>query len=202
MQLYRPVLRIRTAPAGSPVTLSEAKGHLRIAADDDFDDTELQGYLDAAVQLLDGPYGRLSRAIMPQGWTQLQGRPNSSTQRIWLQLATVTAIDAIRYLDESDEAQVLDVANFRKVLLEDAAYIEPSTGTSWPKMADRPDALQIDFTAGYADAASVPATIKQAIRLLVGEWANEREASTPVELREIPIGVDSLIEPYKLGWAR
>lgn len=74
-------------------------------------------------------------------------------------------------------------------------------------MAPKPASLRpvsgicITFTAGHAEAASVPRRIRQAILLLVAEWHLNREASSLTGKggaeklnREIPFGVTRLLD--------
>lgn len=43
----------------------------------------------------------------------------------------------------------------------------------------------------------MPEPIKHAIKLLVGHWYKNREATTETKQQEIPHAVDALIQPYK-----
>jgi uncharacterized phiE125 gp8 family phage protein len=55
-----------TPPVAAPVSLAEAKAHLRVDFDDE--DALISGLIDAATQHLDGWSGVLGRALMPQTW--------------------------------------------------------------------------------------------------------------------------------------
>lgn len=62
------VAPIRTvAPAETPVTLTEAKAHLRVDFDDD--DTLIASLVNAATDYLDGWDGILARCLVTQTWT-------------------------------------------------------------------------------------------------------------------------------------
>jgi len=52
----------------------------------------------------------------------------------------------------------------------------------------------IQFTAGYAAREGVPATLKAAIKLIVGLWYRNREAATDKPLSEMPMGICSLLD--------
>lgn len=80
----------------------------------------------------------------------------------------------------------------------------------WPSLQNgRPDAIEITFVAGYADAATVPYDLKRAIHLLAMYWreigmaASEKVATQnpadgqPVTYGEIPFGVWSIVNTYK-----
>lgn len=63
--------------------------------------------------------------------------------------------------------------------------------------------LEIEYTAGYADAGSVPARIKQAVLLLASHWMTSREAGhmdprlMDIE-KEIPFGVRDLVSQFRV----
>jgi hypothetical protein len=59
------------------------------------------------------------------------------------------------------------------------ATLWPKPGTDWPTTEwERTDAVRIRFTCGYANAASVPGPIKQAILLRLGDLYGNREAAS------------------------
>lgn len=198
----RPVLSLVTAAAVDVLSLADVKSHLRIDHDDD--DAMLTAYLAAATALVDGATGRLKRALNPQTWKQAQPRPNGYSE-VWLELPPVISLTSIQYVDTSGNLQTATLSDFDLIEMHDASIVRPKLGKSWPAYdSGRPDALQITFQAGYAlgdsDAVTVPAPILSAIRLLVGHFYVNREASTEWNLREIPIGVDALLEQYKSKW--
>jgi hypothetical protein len=54
------------------------------------------------------------------------------------------------------------------------------------------DDLSIDYTAGYGDAADVPADLKQAVLTLVAYWYENRDA-----LAAPPLGFERLVSSYR-----
>lgn len=99
--------------------------------------------------------------------------------------------------------------------IDDATYtLDDYTGqfatlapvTTWPTLADG-NTVRIRYTAGYGDeseaAGALPASIKAAMMLVLGHLYANREASTSQALTTIPLGVESLLRPYRvrLGFA-
>jgi len=71
-----------------------------------------------------------------------------------------------------------------------------------PALAERPDAVQIEFTAGVASPANVPPTLLHAVRLLVSHFY---ELRTPVNVgnivNDIPLGLRHILESQRVnGW--
>lgn len=195
--MTRPIVTVSTPPAAAPVSLSEAKAHLRVTWTDE--DTIIQAYLDAAIAVLDGPTGWLGRAMCAQSWQHVCARPDPYG-RVWL-TAQPNALSSVHYLDPTTEESVeATLADFR--IHSDGYHfaVVPKTGKAWPAYANRSDALKLVFTTGYGDASKVPTPIKQAILLLVGHWFKEREAATVVAMRELPFGVQALLNTYKIGF--
>lgn len=185
----RPVLKLVTPPAEQLLTTDDLRAHLRI--DDDADDAQLATYLAAAIGMLDGPEGRLSRALVSQEWEQRQRGP--SFGRVEVLLGPDAKLTGVSYIDKDDRELPLEAGHYRLIDLGDTAYVEPRKNQVWPSdMDDRPDALRVRYIAGQP-AAEVPETIKQAIRLIVGHWYEQREATAVVEMKEIPIGAETLI---------
>lgn len=154
---------VRTAaPAAVPVSLDEAKLHLRVDHNDD--DTLISSLIDVATAHLDGWSGILGRALVTQTWRQDFCR---FSDRIRLPLAPVASITNITYFDGEDAQQTLDAGVYR--LMTDALgpFVALAPGQAWPSAYCRDDAVSVTFVAGYGNAGEVPAPIRTAIILLV-----------------------------------
>lgn len=191
--MLRPV---RTAaPEATPVTVAEIKANSRI--DHSADDTMLAILLQAAVDHFDGWTGTLGRCIVTQGWRlDLGGWPSCRT--IGLPFPDVTAV-AVTYYDADNVEQTVSSSLYE--LLEDArgSFIRFRDGFTYPAVySDRSDGVRVAFTAGFGNAAAVPAAIKQAIMLLAAHWYENREATIEGTTSiEIPFGVRALTRPYE-----
>lgn len=181
---------VRTvAPANMPVSLAEAKAHLRVDHDDQ--DDLISAQIKAATAWLEGYSGILGRALVTQTWRQDFG---SFANRIPLPLTPVTAIENVNYFDADDVQQTLDPSVY--ALLADArsAYLALQPGQSWPSAYRRDDAVSITFTAGYGAAADVPEPIRQAILLIVQRLFDGADISIDVAIDRT---VHALIAPYR-----
>lgn len=175
-------------PATTPVSLTEAKAHLRVDHTDD--DVLITSLIDAAVDHLDGWTGILGRALVTQSWRQ----DFAGFGCLRLPLGPVASITQIKYLSENAE-QTLSPAVY--VLRADArgAYVDLASGQSWPGVYSRPDAVSVTYMAGAA-TAEVPAALKAAILLFVGHLYANREAVGETQ-SELPLGYYALIAPYR-----
>ncbi len=181
-----------TAPAETPVSLDEAKAHLRVDFDDD--DTLIKALIQAATQHLDGWTGVLGRALVTQTWRQ--EFQTLSLCGLRLPLGPVASLESVTYIDAAGTTQALAADQYS--LLTDCLgpIVIPLAGASWPATARRPNAVAITYIAGTA-VADVPAPIKWAILLIIGNLYANREAIADKALAALPMAVDALLAPYR-----
>lgn len=203
-----------SAPAKLPVTLAEAKTHLRV--DTTEEDDRITGILGAATAHVDGYAGVLGRPLITQTWAlKLErfpryafirsdlraGRPIDD--RIRLPLPPVQSVSSITYVDPDGATQTWAAAKYQLVAKETRPHVVPAYGETWPTTRDVPEAVTVTFVAGYGDdTTDVPEPIRQAILLLAGHWYQHREAvATGVVVNEVKMAVDALLTPYRVGLA-
>ena len=83
---------------------------------------------------------------------------------VWSKLVEV---DTIKYLDSSGVLQVLDDTEYRVDTGVQPGSIEPAYGLEWPVAYPVTNSVIVTYTAGYGEAADVPADIKAAIKMIV-----------------------------------
>jgi len=93
------------------------------------------------------------------------------------------SVTAVRYYDAAGTLQTLDPAVYHvsgahpaPVLTEAPmpGVVTLKAGASWPTTEDRPDAVEVEFVAGYGEPADVPAGIKHAMLLHVADSYDQR----------------------------
>ena len=190
--MYRPVLV--TAPTSTPISLTEAKAHLRV--EDDDNNATIEALIAAATEHLDGWTGILGRCLVTQTWRQDFDRFNRCLR---LPLYPVSAITSVKYDDTADAEQTITNTNYD--LLDDdlGAYVRFKDVYAFPSIHEDRPAVRVAYAAGYANAAAVPAAIRQAMLLMVSHWYENRDAvivgsSQPTVL---PMAVDALLAPFR-----
>jgi len=118
---------IRTGnPAAEPVTLAEAKAHLRVDSSDE--DALIAAMISAAREAAEHETGR---TFVSTPWRlTLDQFPTS----IALPMPRVTAVTQIHYVDGDGITQALNPAGYQLIAdSEYEAWIEPAYGYSWPQ---------------------------------------------------------------------
>lgn len=167
-------LTLAAAPAEPPVSVEEAKTHLRVEHSDD--DEEILALIESATARLDGRDGLLGRALVTQEWVlTLDAFPAGYIE---LPLPPCQSVEFLTYLDAAGDEQ--DITDFRAYGLggSDPVRLYPAAGSSWPETAELPGAVTVEFTAGYGSPEDVPAPIREGIKQAVAARYDGREEYT------------------------
>lgn len=186
-------LKLIIAATELPVTLAEAKLHLREDGTDS--DTLITAYLGAATQLAEQATGR---ALMPQTWElTLDEFPDAFE----LTRVPATSVTSLTYRDVDGVQQTLGTTLYTLDNSDDygKAYVVPIYGGAWPASRDQINAVALRYVAGYVNAAAVPESIKAWIKLQVGAMYENRQAEGAVQTHALGFA-DRLLDRYKM-WA-
>ncbi len=184
---------VRTvAPVAQPVSLQEAKTQVKARYHDD-DDADIQAYLDAAVDHLDGWSGILGRALINQTWRADFSQFGTIMR---LPLAPLQSVTSVTYYDGDNAQQTLATSVYGVHTDSRGPFVELLYGQAWPTIYPRRDAVSVTFVVGYgATADSVPARLKAAIRLHVAHLYETRE--TEFEKQKYPtLTYERLVKPF------
>ena len=174
-------------PAFEPLTLAEAKQHLRVEVADD--DALITSLVAAARQYIEGRTGRIlcSRAYL----VELGGFLRDG-QDIVLPVSPVSAVSSVSYFDSNGATQTLTAGNRLALHLHPPRVRLPVSSSVWPETITVEDAVTVSLTAGYTSIGAVPETAKHAVRLLIGHWYENREAVVQGTSTSVSLAVDSL----------
>lgn len=184
-------LSLTTAPAVEPLSLTEAKNHARVDIGDD--DDLLTDEIQAAREWVE-TYTR--RQLITATWTlHLSGWSNT----IRLPRPPLQSVESIKYRDVDGVEQTLstDVYEVHTDCLP--GEVRLAYGQTWPGVRDsHPDAIEIEFVAGYGDASSsVPQPIRSAMRILLTDLYEHRESLVVGTVSSNLRTVERLLWPYR-----
>lgn len=153
-------------PGAQPLTLQDVKDHLGV--NDFASDTRIDTCISQAKEYAEW---YLSRTLMP---TTLEIRLDAFPSEIELPMAPVSSITSITYIDTSGNLQTVSPTAYNLDNFHVVPYIRPIFGGVWPSTRAERNAVRVRYVAGYADAASIPESIRAALFLLVGHWVNQQ----------------------------
>lgn len=176
-----------TPPAALPVSLAEAKSHLRV--DHDEDDALIGGFIAAAVGHLDGWSGILGRCLVTQTWRV----GYAGWWSLRLPFPDVQSV-VVRYRDAAGVEQTVAGSSY---FVEDGA-VRFVPGWSAPALyVGGPAPVSVDVTTGFGDPEDVPWELKTAVLLHVGTLYQHRETLGDAA-RAAPTGVyEGFVSPWR-----
>ena len=155
-------------PTSEPITQTEAKKQCEIALSDTAHDDQLDLLITAARQQWETD---TDSCCLTQVWSvAIDSFPGVEFR---LPKRPIQEIADITYYDSGNESQLLDEDIYS--LNAPARTIHLNTLKDYPTTYERWDAVTVTFVAGYDNAASVPAIHKQAMRLLIGYYFENRD---------------------------
>jgi len=166
-----------SAPTIEPVTLAEARMHLRIDASDTAEDTLISGFIVAARMQAEHT---LNCKLITQTWdVPYDAFPAAGESiRIASGLSPAQSIDQVAYLDSTSVARTVSSSNYVLDASSLPGYVFPVAGYSWPTdVAESANAVKVRVTSGYGSLASdVPRNIWSWMLLQIGALYRNREA--------------------------
>lgn len=184
-----PIINV-TPPAEYPIELADARVQCQIDADITDENDLIDSYIAAATNFCEQYTGR---PLITQEKQYIGGFCHN------IELTpNLLSVESITYIDVNGDEQTLTTSSY---YIDTASVIgriiplEP-----WPQVqANHPQPITISFTCGYGDAADVPESIKQCIRLLVGHFYRNREPIVVgVSAESLDFSVDALLNQYRL----
>jgi uncharacterized phiE125 gp8 family phage protein len=201
-----PDFRVVSAPTSEPVTLDEAKAQIRVTHN--LQDQHIYSLIVAAREHIE----TLCNTALITQTLEIFLPSFPAGEFISLPRWPLTAITVFEWTDMSGIASqwtptgsdLLD-GTVVKAHVETARRpggIRLAASQQWPSgemKSSQP--VRIRFTAGFGTAAAVPVAIKAAMKILIGQWYRNTEASSSEKHYEIPMGVDSLLRNYQTSYA-
>lgn len=175
-----------TAPTVEPLTLQEAKDHLRVDHEDD--DALIDALITAARQQAE-IFCR--RSLLTQTWDLfLDCFPDDD--ELCLPRPPLQSVAFIKYLDLNGVQQTFASSNYRVDTASTPGQVTLAYGAYWPSYQEIENSIQVRFVAGYGDFASaVPRPIAQALLLMIGGWYEDRSSG------QAPVAAQQLLWTYR-----
>jgi uncharacterized phiE125 gp8 family phage protein len=195
---------LKTGPVVEPISLDEAKRHVRISIDDSDQDDYLQDLIVVAREQVEVITWR---KLVTQTWyAYLQDWPSGEYIELpfgSLQSVTPEVIDGvsgIKYI--GSDATEYAWASTEYIVGTDyqKGRITLADGCTWPNETLYPsNPIVVEFICGYGLAVSVPAQIKHAMKMIISELFENREITIIGTIFKEMETVNNLLSNFRLN---
>lgn len=179
------------------LTVQEVKDYLRVDSSDE--DTLIGVLIDAATQIGEHYLGRFLLTtvieefydffpVYKTGVNPFRGDKNI----VYLSRGPVQSITHVKYIDGNGDEQTVSASDYNTDLVSEPARIMPDEG--WQATKDTVNAVIVRYTCGHTQASDVPANIKVALLLIIGEMYEKRVDS----VHRLPTASEHLLNPYRV----
>lgn len=138
-----------------PVSLTEAKNHLRVTGNDD--DVLIDNLITSATTSAENDTWR-------RFTTQTYDVFYDNFANVEIPYGQLQSVTSVKYYDTDNVQQTLSSAVYDVDIVHDPGRVTLAYGQSWPSVYDRPNAIEIRFVCGYS---TVPEDIKTAIKFKI-----------------------------------
>jgi uncharacterized phiE125 gp8 family phage protein len=179
--------KIITPPAAPVISLANLREHLRVTEAAALQDGLILDWLESAREYCQH---YTSRCIGVQ--TVEMALDAFPTAAISLAPGPVASITSINYTDSNGATQTIAPENY---ILDDYGldhWALPIADTQWPTAKDSANSVRVRYVAG-----DLPAPVRSAMLLMVGDSFDNRGQELPKEMRTMNIGVDRLLDTIK-----
>lgn len=180
---------VKTAPASEPITLEEVKNHLKV--DFSTDDTLIESLIVAARQYCENYTNR--KLITQTIEEKFDGFPDD--RFLNLSVPKVISITSVKYLDTSEVEQTFAAENYDLSSHQWPPFVLLKLNKNWPSVLGRRDVVTVEYVVGFGAASDVPAVIKSAMLLVIGDLYEKRTDS----VKKLPTAAQHLLNQYRVG---
>lgn len=187
--------QVYTAPAELPLTMADAKRHLRQDLDDD--DQVILALIRLATDYVQDLTGL--RLLSQTVDLSLDAFPSGDC--LPLPVRPVTAVTSITSYGLDGSASTFSSSAYRLDTYAVPNRIVLVSGASWPTAVRDENAALIRVVAGYSTRDSMPAAVRQAMLLLLAHYYENREPvlTSGAQGIALPWTIDALLSPYRAG---
>lgn len=190
--MMRYSLKQTSGPGAEPITLAEAKAHLRISGTDEND--LITALIQAAREMAE-TYTK--RQLITATYTAKYKDFPDLEGSIQIPRTPLQSVSSITYVDNQGSTQTLSTDVYEVLEDDTEAYVVLKPLQSWPEVqAERKQAVTVTFVAGYGNAGSdVPAAARSAMLMLIGHLFENRESVNVGNITsKMPLATEILLD--------
>lgn len=186
-------LIVTVKPTLEPLTLAEAKLHLRVVTANVAEDPWINSAISAARKFAET---ECQISIMQQ---TLRLTLDCFESVIDLPKGPVSSITSVKYLDMAGVWQTLAATEYALDKNSNPGRISPKFGKIWPVSLPQIAAIEIDYVVGVATAEDVEEGIKSWMKVRIESLYRNRGETTVVQgkLEALPY-IDRMLDPFRV----
>ncbi len=184
-------LRINETQDEYPVSLAEAKTHLRVDLSDD------DNYIESLIIMATHVVEQYTRLFIVENTVDVYY--DQFPDYFNLQYGNLQTVVHLKYYDTDNSQQTLSSSNYEMDKYAQPALVYRSQGSTWPSTYDKPNAVHLRFNGGIEFQeydAKLPRPLKHAILLLIGHFYENRQTVADKVQYQIPMTVEYLLNPF------
>lgn len=193
---------VQAAPGAVALSVAAAKEHLRIVTSNE--DAYLTALIAAVTTLAEAALGGalINRTVtykvdrFPGAFCGAIGWESSCS--LPLPLPPLVSVESVTYRNTPTTQLTLASTDYEVDIGSRPGRLVTAYSKDWPRALDQPNAVTVNYTAGYGTAdTNLPAPLTHALKLLVGHLYENRETTSPLTIKEIPYGIECLLMPFR-----
>jgi len=188
--------KVVTPATENPITLTEAKTHLKVdtTADDTFITNLIKSATSSAQEYTNRFFIQTTIQQVGDKWEDISN----------LFKSPVASVTNIKYVDPDGTLQTLNTDIYFLDDVNKPARIGLKPNQSYPDIINRLNAVQVNYIVGLAAGPDeVDEGIRQALLLTIGNWYQNRQAVVTGSIAtELPMNAKFLLDQYKIQVCR
>lgn len=183
-------------PGAEPLSLGQVKQHLRIETTDE------DALLSMIVQVAREHVETITGRFLMRQTIDLQMDGFSDPIRL---VAPLVSVSSVKYIDAAGVTQTVSAADYvvvaPTVRPEPRGFLHLALNKSWPTPAEIANCVTVRVVAGTTDPGDVPAALRHAMLLMIGDLYENRGSQTPEQMRLVanPAAM-ALMGPWIVSW--
>ena len=186
-----------TSSTGEPIILEDLKAHLRIMPGETEDDDYLNALISMSREYVEQV---TNRKLMPQSWKlYLDAWPNKDYVQLPYGKVVSVPSTGIVYTNSTGDSTTFSSTAWSASTASDPGRVYLKYDSDWPTVTlDNKDPISVEFVCGYSTRATIPISIKHAMKIVCSNYYENRESIVTgmTVTASIPI-VKALLQPYR-----
>jgi uncharacterized phiE125 gp8 family phage protein len=191
-----------TTATDDAISLEEIKDHLRIERGETADDEYLEGLRDVATEHVQDLTGL--RLLTSVWYSYREDWPDHDNFELPYAPLQSVASTGITYTPSSGGSLKFSSTGWQQDSVSVPPRVVLKYDNDWPsEQLDINNPIRIKATYGYATSSKIPASLKHAMLLMIGNWYEHRESIVMgVSPAEIPRYITNMLDRYKVRFLR